>query len=263
MFEEAEKLYSFMKRDMISFSTYKTSMTLTILGTIFGALSYAYLGANATMQVVLKEYNMTLVTYLIIGTAFTAYIGQVLSLVQRTINPWWLEEVLVSPTRLSTFIIGSSLWGFVWSGLVVLVYLAVGSAIFAVNFAVNVPATALVLALGTVALIGFSMLGAGVLILTKQGDPVTWLIQILTTLFGNVFFPPEVMPSFLRAVSYALPQYYFISSIRLTLTGQTFEMVLPNVLILALTSTLLLPLGYLAYSWCLRTAKRNGTLSWY
>ncbi len=131
MLEEVEKLYSFMKRDLISFSTYKTSMTLTILGTIFGALSYAYFGANATMQVVLKEYNMTLVTYLLIGTAFTAYIGQVLSLVQRTINPWWLEEVLVSPTRLSTFIIGSSLWGFVWSGIVVLVYLAVGSTIFA------------------------------------------------------------------------------------------------------------------------------------
>jgi hypothetical protein len=49
MFQEAEKIYYFIKRDIISFSTYKTNMALMILSALFGALSYAYLGSNADM----------------------------------------------------------------------------------------------------------------------------------------------------------------------------------------------------------------------
>ena len=124
--DEIEKIYYFMKRDVISFSTYKTNIAILILTALFGALSFAFLGSNASMQAVLQMYNMDLTTYLLIGLAFNSYLSQSLTLIQKTINPWALEEVLVSPTRLRTFTIGSSLWGFIWSTAVVVVYLAIG-----------------------------------------------------------------------------------------------------------------------------------------
>jgi ABC-2 type transport system permease protein len=263
MLQEAGKVYYFMKRDMISFATYKTNMALMVLSALFGALSYAYLGSNANMQKVLQMYNMSFTAYLLIGTAFSTYIGQSLTLVQRTINPWSLEEVLVSPTGLGTFILGSSAWGFVWSTVVVAIYLAVGSLAFGVVLSVNLIGTVLVLALGIGTLVGFSMIGAGILILVKQGDPVTWLIGILTSVFGNVLFPPQVMPYQLQIISYFLPQYYFFTCIRLMMTGWSIQMILPNILILALMCAIILPIGYLIYSWCLRTARKNGTLSWF
>jgi ABC-2 type transport system permease protein len=250
MWDELEKIYYFMKRDIISFSTYKTNMVIIVMTAIFGALSFAYLGSNATMQSVLQMYNMDLTTYL-------------LTLIQKTINPWALEEVLVSPTGLKTFIIGSSLWGFIWSTLVVIVYLAIGVFIFGVKLNINIAGTVLVLALGIGTFIGFSMIGAGILILTKQGDPVTALITIATSLFGNVLFPPQVMPAALQAISYVIPQYYFFTSIRLMLTGWTIPMILPQILILALMCGIIVPLGYGVYSWCLKTARKNGTLSWF
>ena len=108
--QELEKIYYFMKRDIISFSTYKTNIAILIMTALFGALSFAYLGSSATSQSVLETYHMNLTTYLIIGLAFNSYLAQALTLVQKTINPWALEEVLVSPTRLTTFIVGSSLW---------------------------------------------------------------------------------------------------------------------------------------------------------
>lgn len=263
MFQEAEKIYYFIKRDIISFSSYKTNMVLMVLSALFGALSYAYLGSNADMQRVLELYNMSFTAYLVIGMAFNTYIGQSLTLVQKTINPWSLEEVLVSPTGLGTFIIGSSAWGFIWSTVVVAIYLALGSLAFGVVLKVNLAGTLLVLALGIGTLIGFSMIGAGILILIKQGDPITWLIGILTTVFGNVLFPPQVMPYPLQIISYFVPQYYFFTCIRLMMTGWSIQMILPEILTLTLMCAIILPLGYLIYSWCLRTARKGGTLSWF
>ena len=263
MFQEAEKIYYFIKRDMISFSTYKTNMVLLVLSALFGALSYAYLGANAEMQRVLQLYNMSFTAYLLIGMAFSTYIGQALTLVQKTINPWSLEEVLVSPTGLGTFIVGSSAWGFIWSTIVVAIYLAVGSLAFGVALSINVAGTVLVLGLGIGTLIGFSMIGAGILILIKQGDPVTWSIGILTSVFGNVLFPPQVMPYQLQIISYFVPQYYFFTCIRLMMTGWSIQAILPEILTLALMCAIILPLGYLIFSWCLRTARKSGTLSWF
>jgi ABC-type multidrug transport system permease subunit len=263
MLSELEKIYYFMKRDIISFSTYKTNIIILILTALFGALSFAYLGSNATMQSVLQMYHMNLTTYLLIGLAFNTYLGQTLTLVQKTINPWSLEEVLVSPTSLTTFIVGSSLWSFIWSTGVVVIYLAIGVFIFGVALSVNILGTIIVLALGIGTFTGFSMIGAGILILTKQGDPVTALITIATTLFGNVLFPPQVMPVALQAISYVVPQYYFFTCIRLMLTGWTIQMILPDLIILVLMCAIIVPLGYGIYTWCLKTARKNGTLSWF
>jgi ABC-2 type transport system permease protein len=252
-----------MKRDMISFSTYKTNMAILVLTAVFGALSFAYLGSNATMQSVLQSYKMSFTTYILIGLAFSSYLTQSLTLVQKTINPWALEEVLVSPTGLTTFIVGSSIWGFIWSTGVVLIYLAIGVFIFGVSLSINILGTIIVVALGIGTFIGFSMIGAGILIVTKQGDPVTALITIATSLFGNVLFPPQVLPPVLQAISYVLPQYYFFYCIRLMLTGWTIPMILPNLEILALMCAIIVPLGYAIYALCLKTARKNGTLSWF
>jgi ABC-2 type transport system permease protein len=120
-----------------------------------------------------------------------------------------------------------------------------------------------VVALGIGTFIGFSMIGAGILILTKQGDPVTTLITIATSLFGNVLFPPQVMPLELQVISYFVPQYYFFTTIRLVLTGASLQTILPELLILIIMCTVILPVGYMIYSWCLRTARKRGTLSWF
>lgn len=260
---ELEKIWYFMKRDMVSFSTYKTNILILVFTAVFGALSFAYLGQSSVNQTVTQLYHTSYTTYLLIGLAFNTYLGQALTLVQKTINPWSLEEVLVSPTGLSTFIIGSSIWGFVWSTGVVAIYLAIGVYFFGVTLSVNIAGALIVLALGIGTFIGISMIGSGILILTKQGDPVTALMTIAITLFGNVLFPPQVLPIPLRIIAYVTPPYYFMTCIKQTLTGSTIAMILPNLEILALMCAIIVPLGYAIYAWCLKTARKNGTLAWF
>ena len=135
---ELEKIWYFMKRDVVSFSTYKTNVAILILTAVFGALTFAYVGESSVNQTVTETYGINYTTYLIIGLAFNSYLGQALTLVQKTVNPWALEEVLVSPTRLTTFIFGSSIWGFIWSTAVVVAYLTIGVYFFGVVLSVNV-----------------------------------------------------------------------------------------------------------------------------
>jgi ABC-2 type transport system permease protein len=150
-----------------------------------------------------------------------------------------------------------------WSTVVVFIYLVVGSLAFGIVLNINLVGTVLILALGISTLVGFSMIGAGILIVVKQGDPVTWLMGILTSVFGNVLFPPQVMPYPLSTVSYFVPQYYFFTCIRLMMIGRSLQAILPDLLTLTLMCAIILPLGYLVYSWCLKTARKNGTLSWF
>src|SRR5208283_527427 len=260
---ELEKIWYFMKRDIVSFSTYKTNIFVLLLTAVFGALSFAFVGQSSINQSVTNAYGTNYTTYLIIGLAFNTYLGQALTLVQKTINPWALEEVLVSPTSLTTFIIGSSIWGFVWSTGVVAIYLLIGVYFFGVILSVNIAGALIVLALGIGTFIGISMIGSGILILTKQGDPVTALMTIAISLFGNVLFPPQVLPPFLRIIAYITPPYYFMTCIKQMLTGSTIAMILPNLEILALMCAIIVPLGYVIYAWCLKTARKNGTLSWF
>ncbi len=261
--QELEKIWYFMKRDMISFSTYKTNILILVFTAIFGALSFAYLGQSSVNQTVTELYHTNYTTYLLIGLAFNTYLGQALTLVQKTINPWSLEEVLVSPTHLTTFIIGSSLWGFIWSTGVAAIYLLIGVYFFGVVLSVNIVGALIVLALGIGTFIGISMIGSGILILTKQGDPVTALTTIAITLFGNVLFPPQVLPYGLRLIAYVTPPYYFMTCIKFMLTGATIVSILPNLAILALMCAIIVPVGYVIYAWCLKTARKNGTLSWF
>ncbi|MEM2914581.1 MAG: ABC transporter permease, partial [Candidatus Bathyarchaeia archaeon] len=74
---------------------------------------------------------------------------------------------------------------------------------------------------------------------------------------------PQVMPLQLQIISLFVPQYYFFTSIRLMLTGWSLEMILSNLLVLIFMCAVVLPMGYLVYSWCLKTARKNGTLSWF
>src|SRR5208337_1409617 len=253
---ELEKIWYFMKRDIVSFSTYKTNIAILVFTAIFGALSFAYLGQSSINQTVTQTYHISLTTYFLIGLAFNSYLGQALTLVQKTINPWALEEVLVSPTGLTTFIIGSSIWGFVWSTGVVAIYLAIGVYFFGVTLSVNIAGALIVLALGIGTFIGISMIGSGILILTKQGDPVTALMTIAITLFGNVLFPPQVLPIPLRIIAYVTPPYYFMTCIKFMLTGATIASILPNLAILAVMCAIIVPVGYVIYAWCLKTARK-------
>jgi ABC-2 type transport system permease protein len=211
-------VFAFVRRDMRAKRTYKLGMSLGILNTLLAALTYAFLGQNAQLPGLAK--GVSFVTFLIVGVAFNEFMIESLKAVQKSVSPSELEEILSLPVRLRVFVVGNVLWGYMWHGVNALAYLSVGILFFGVTFgAVDFGGAAITLVLGIALMLSFSLLASGILIVTKQGDIVQWVIGALGALFSGVYFPIALLPTPLQAVSWFLPQTYFLALIREALSG--------------------------------------------
>ena len=87
---------------------------------------------------------------------------------------------------------------------------------------------------------------------------------MLAGLLSGVYYPPEVLPNWLAALSYLLPTTYGLRALRHALiNGADLPDLLGDVGLLSLFALVSLPLGLLAYQWGFRRARREGTLSHY
>ena len=155
-------MIGFLINDALNFSSHRFSALFAIFSALFGAIMYGLFGTNATMQAVMVEYGMSFATYLVIGTAFSGYIGQAVSGLRNAMSPWLLEDIIVTPTKFSTFIVGSSIWPLVFNLWVVVAYLAVGSTLFGIHFLIDIPATLCIVCLGVSTMVAIGMFSSTV-----------------------------------------------------------------------------------------------------
>jgi hypothetical protein len=85
---------------------------------------------------------------------------------------------------------------------------------FGVVFNVDLLSTFVAVALGVAVMWGLGMIGAGVQIITKRWDPVTWFFTMLSSLLSGVWFPYELLPASLQTVSKIIPQRYILEMLR-------------------------------------------------
>lgn len=72
------KAYLFIKRGVLIYLSYRTAMVLGILGTLVVLLQYSFMAAflnEGNTFPALQPYGGDLLAYLIIGSAFTAFLG--------------------------------------------------------------------------------------------------------------------------------------------------------------------------------------------
>jgi ABC-2 type transport system permease protein len=126
-----------------------------------------------------------------------------------------LETYLVEPASWRLIPLAMNVWrslnGMVVAGLM----LAMGCLVGGVDVkASNLPWFVLVLALGVVACNGVGLFAASFLVLFKRGDPVTLLYGLAASLLGGALFSIDVLPSWIRWMSYLVPHAYVISAER-------------------------------------------------
>jgi len=89
------------------------------------------------------------------------------------INPWNLMWRLLVPAKLYEMVIGSVLFRYVIGILQFLVYIVV-AIIFGATFNINIISAIIVIILGVAVMWGLGMISAGIQVITKRWDPVTW-----------------------------------------------------------------------------------------
>jgi ABC-2 type transport system permease protein len=265
------KVWAFVTRDFKLQVSYRLAFLLQSFGILFSVASFYFVallfGEAAAPH--LQEYGGDYFAFVLVGIAFMRYQGVAMSTFAATIRRGQmmgtLEAMLVTPTRLSTVLVSSSLWNFAFTSLQVLIYLLLGAFLFGADLGqTNLVAAMVIQILTILAFSGIGILSASFTMVFKRGDPINFLFSSISTLLGGVLYPITVLPGWLQPVSYLIPLTYSLRAMRRAiLTGDSLSALSPDVLALSLFAAVLLPMSFVAFRYAVKRAKIEGSLTQY
>jgi hypothetical protein len=264
-----KQILAFTLRDMQSWASYRTAVITQLINIFIGVFSWG-VAAAYVQKPVQEMYHSDYISFLVVGVAISNLIMPIVQGVERQLNPWTLETVLMTGISTPVFVIGNITWTYVISIVTFIPYLLIGTAFFHVHINANPVAAVLAFVISAGILLGLAMISTGIRIVTKSTDPVTWAFNVLQNLFAGVAFPVIYLNSILfpgaATISWFLPQTWVYHLSRLAmLTNPSLgdPAVLLDFLKGAAFAIVLLPLGNYVLRWGINRSKREGTLGWY
>jgi len=261
----------FLKKDFKIEGSYGLSLLLDVLGIFFSAMSFYFISKLFYQGRVNPDFfSGNYFSFVLIGLAFMGFISTSLngfsSSLRQAQASGVIEQILVSPISVFEYLFSSSIFVFSFSAFRFLVYLVFGL-FLGVGFHFNLLGLswAFVLFLLSVGVFSsFGIISASFIMIFKRGDPVNFFMGNLMGLFGEVYYPVSVLPSFLRIISFFVPLMYALRGIRACLFSSAgFHEIAPYLKILLLFFVILFPISIFFYKWALVKAKKEGTISLY
>jgi ABC-2 type transport system permease protein len=250
------------------------NLLINTLGTV-AQIAIFYLMARyvaAGAAPFLKEYGGRFEAYILLGIVLNGFLAASLTAYYNAYGEgYWaniFELFVTHPLGVSAFMASSVLFRYLVEAFNLALYLGIGVLLFGVSLgAANYGAFLGILVLAVIAVTGLGLMAASTFTLLNSkgwGNPVTWAVTFLTGIVAGVYFPPEVLPAWVRGIGDWLPQTFALHAGRLALlqgAGWESPAVRADVQRLLLLSALYLPLGLLLFRASLRKAEREGSLT--
>lgn len=262
---------AFIKRDFLIATSYKTIFALQFFIILFGVSMFYFVGqifSGATSEF-LSSYGGNYFSFLLIGMAFIDY--HVVSLrifsgsIQESQMTGTMEIILLSPVKLSSMLLCSSLWAYIFSSMRFIMYLSFGALLFGLNVRnINIVSVIVILLLSIICFASIGIFLAGIVMIFKRGDSVNVIVSSLSMFLGGVLYPIEVLPDWIKALSYYVPLTHALKGMRLSvLQGYSLYQLFPDAIVLTIFSLIFFPLGLLFFKFAVQRAKIKGTLTHY
>ena len=270
------KPLAFLKKDFLEDVSYRFAFVFKLLSIFFRVIIFFFIARlfGGAIAPHLKPFGGDYFSFVIIGIAFSDYLHVSLTGFSANIRSQQLmgtlEAVLVTPTKISTIVLSSSLYSFVFSSVRVLIFIALGAVLSVYvsggsfvsggNFA----GALVILLLTIVSFCSLGILSASFLMVFKRGDPLSTFFSMGSYLLGGVYYPPEVLPPWIASLSFLFPITYSLHGIRLCLLqGASLWEVKGDVYPLIIFSAILLPISVWVFKKALHKAKMDGSLTQY
>ena len=264
-----------MMRGFITLLSYRVLLALTMVNIILGIATF-YFFCNFYLKTgIVKEalqiYGGNPIAFIMLGTVLQDFVNLGLTSFNKAISreqvEGTLEFLLLSPTRLFTLLICESIWNTTLTSIGAALGLAITVYIFGVNLGnANYISCIVVLALLVLSMAGIGMISAGIVLVTKQGDPIAWLFGYLIGLLSGMLYPVEALPPMLQQIAYVIPVTYAMRSARLTLLrGYTLShpIVAYDATMLFISALITIPLGAFSFKFGFKKARIDGSLGEY
>lgn len=247
--------------------SYKTQLSLGLASTAVSMVVLLFVGRAVACagRGFEERYGMSYATFALVGVvvhgAASAGLGAFRSSVRREQLQGTLEQLLVSRGSPVALVALSGAGGVLGScaGGAALVALCARFAGLSVDVTASLLA-AVVLYVATMC--GLGLASAGIVLVSKEGEPLSWAFGTLSALAGGVYFPADLLPSWLGPVSRALPTTHVLTVVRASVTRDARAGLFP-MLLLAASAAAAAVCGVLVLRWGLARARRLGTLGEY
>lgn len=175
-----------------------------------------------------------------------------------------IEPLLVTATPITLSVLGPSSWMLIQGTLLVILQLVLGAWVGADFSQANWGSALVVLLISLTSLVSYGIISAAFVIVFKRSDPMNWFVNSIAYVFSGVFFPVELLPPWLRIVSYLLPFTYALRALRGALMrGATLAELAPDLVVLLGFAAVLLPVSTWSLRYAIRRMKETGELVHY
>lgn len=262
-----KQIWAFTKRDFRDWRSYKINVITQIITIGIGILSWSINALYRNRPV--PEYGTDYISFLVVGLVIGNLVMPLAQGMERRLNPWTLENILMTGIPIPVFVVGQISWNYTFSLITFIPQVWIGIAWFGVKLNIDPASTILAFMVSAMILMGLSMVSIGFRLVTKSTDPVTWTVNTLQQLLAGMAFPVQFLDNFIpgiSAFSWALPQTWVYHLWRLAIL-KAASLTDPGTQVEFLKgfsfAVVLFPLGYKAFHWGLKKAKRDGTLGWF
>jgi ABC-2 type transport system permease protein len=265
--QQLNTAYAFFERNWNLTRRYMGWEVVWLVYSLVNALTILYIAA-ATERITGQTVDTHFfVLYLLIGTTMWSYLSAVFDIVAETIA-WerWegtIEYTLMAPVSRFLHLVGTCCYAVTYAVVRAALMFAVVAVMFGIDLAhANVVTAVLVVAIGSLSVIGLAILAAVLpLLFTERGAQMTFVIHSSLLLISGVYAPVDVLPAGLQALSVISPMTYVLHGVRAgLLEGAPVAAVAVDLVVLVVMGVALVPAGLMIFGAAERYAKRTGRL---
>src|SRR6266446_10137145 len=269
LMHQGRATYAFFERNWNLTKRYWAWELVWLVYSIVNAMSITYIGASAQLVTGTKIDTNFFILYLLIGTSVWSYLSVTFDGVTDIINmERWegtIEYTFMAPISRFTHLIGSCWYAVVHGLFFTFIQLIVVGLFFHVDLShANYLTAVFMLLVGSISFIGFGI-GASVLplLFTERGSQMSYIVRAVLLLVSGVYYPIEVVPSWMQSLAKISPATYVLEGLRAALlhnqviwSAEIWSDTWP----LIVTGIVSIPLSVYIFRIAERYAKRTGRL---
>lgn len=263
----ADKTAAVFRRDLLTAVRYRSAFLLGATGALAEVAAFYYLARAIGPG--FRPEGLDYFSFLLVGAGFYTFlvmgIHSFLQIIQEAQQTGTLEILMTTSTPPSILVLLSAISAFSRNAVQLVAYLALGLVIFKGSLPKPHGAALLVsFCLCVVMAIAIGMMAAALQVAMQKGSAALWALSSGAWLLTGTLFPVASLPKPLRMIAEMIPITHGLDAMRLALLqGANLSAVSREIGILAAFCLLLLPLGLAMFSYALRNARQEGTLSSY
>ena len=259
------KIAAFLHRDFLILKSYKLDIILqAVMALVIPLVAYLLTKISTIETSFSERFASNLFSLILIDYMFS--IMGVFSLRVREAQLQGNFEILfLTKTSFEFILMVSSISTILRCWLRSLIYISAANIFFSTDIPINLIPSILMLSLICILpFLGIGLLSASFIIIFKKGNPINFLVGLVSIIFSNIFFQNEVLPLFFDKL-YEFSPIFIGNEMLLTLTYSTFldTSFYQNFLMILSYSVFLLFFGIITVKYAIKKSKENGTLNQY